>query len=84
MRFVYFLFFLITGDVIPDPAVDPAANAKKCIECTTEYASRYCTDCDDHYCDDCWTKTHSAGKRALHSFELTGYVFQKLKKIEKM
>jgi hypothetical protein len=63
---------LRNGDVIPDPSIDPASNAKKCIECTTEYASRYCTDCDDHYCDDCWTKTHSAGKRALHSFELTG------------
>ena len=63
---------LRNGDVIPDPSVDPAANSKKCIECTTEYASRYCTDCDDHYCDTCWGKTHSAGKRALHSFELTG------------
>ena len=63
---------LRNGEVIPDPAVDPAANAKRCIECTTEYASRYCHDCDDNYCDECWTKTHSAGKRALHSFELTG------------
>jgi hypothetical protein len=63
---------LRNGDVIPDPEVDPAANSKKCIECTTEYASRYCTDCDDHYCDGCWGKSHSAGKRALHSFELTG------------
>jgi hypothetical protein len=63
---------LRNGEVIPDPAIDPAANAKKCIECTTEYASRYCHDCGDNYCDDCWSKTHSAGKRALHSFELTG------------
>jgi hypothetical protein len=63
---------LRNGEVIPDPAVDPAANAKKCIECETELAARYCVDCDDNYCDSCFDKTHNAGKRALHSWEPIG------------
>ncbi len=63
---------LRNGEVIPDPAVDPAANAKKCIECETELAARYCVDCDDNYCDNCFDKTHNAGKRALHSWEPIG------------
>ena len=63
---------LRNGDVIPDPADDPSANAKKCVECEDELAARYCNDCDDAYCANCYDNTHAAGKRAYHSWDPIG------------
>ena len=63
---------LRNGDVIPDPADDPAANAKKCVECEEELAARYCNECDDAYCANCYDNTHAAGKRAYHTWDPIG------------
>ena len=58
--------------MIPDPADDPAANAKKCVECEEELAARYCNECDDAYCANCFDNTHAAGKRAYHNWDPIG------------
>ena len=63
---------LRTGEVIPDPELDPAANAQHCVECEDELAARYCADCDDAYCASCYDNTHSAGKRVFHRWEPIG------------
>jgi hypothetical protein len=63
---------LRNGDVIPDPDDDPSKNAKKCVECEDDLAARYCTECDDAYCDKCFENTHASGKRAYHQWEPIG------------
>lgn len=31
-------------------------------------AERFCVSCDESFCDGCWRKVHSKGKRVFHPF----------------
>jgi hypothetical protein len=36
-------------------------------------AERWCVSCDENFCDGCWRKVHSKGKRAFHPYsEISG------------
>lgn len=39
-----------------------------CTECELRLAERWCVSCDEHFCDGCWRKVHSKGKRAFHPY----------------
>ncbi|RHY27339.1 hypothetical protein DYB32_006853 [Aphanomyces invadans] len=75
------------GSVIPDPAqaVPAAAGGDKpsegdpvdpedvkCVECDENDATRRCAQCEDVFCDSCYDKTHSTGKRAQHTWTAMG------------
>ena len=38
----------------------------KCVECEMRDAEHWCMDCDDPYCDPCYTRMHRKGKKAKH------------------
>lgn len=44
-----------------------------CTECELRLAERWCVSCDENFCDGCWRKVHSKGKRAFHPYsEISG------------
>mmetsp|Transcript_7644 Transcript_7644/g.22079 ORF Transcript_7644/g.22079 Transcript_7644/m.22079 type:complete len:1139 (-) Transcript_7644:33-3449(-) len=71
---------LVTGQVVDDPyttmseeevkeqEAERMENLVECMECEQKVATRWCAVCDDPFCDDCWAKIHSHGKRRKHAF----------------
>ncbi|OQS05580.1 hypothetical protein THRCLA_02310 [Thraustotheca clavata] len=53
-------------------AEEAEAQDALCVECEEIEASRRCAQCEDVFCDSCYTKTHSSGKRALHTWTPMG------------
>ena len=42
------------------------------MECEKEVATRWCVNCDDPYCENCFKQIHSKGKRAKHEWNPIG------------
>ena len=43
-------------------------NEEHCSECNTKKATRVCDQCGDPYCDACYDRLHSIGKRKEHTW----------------
>ncbi|RHY82026.1 hypothetical protein DYB26_008451 [Aphanomyces astaci] len=51
---------------------DEETDDAKCVECDENDATRRCAQCEDVFCDACYDKTHSSGKRAQHTWKAMG------------
>ena len=40
-----------------------------CVECEDQLASLFCVQCEESYCDPCFTQQHGKGKRASHNIQ---------------
>ena len=41
-------------------------HAPVCSECDKDWPAQFCFDCDDYFCEECFTSIHDSGKRITH------------------